>query len=88
MTRFTDVYEWGHRLAETPLGVPEKSPRGLWEARGWKEFVSHMQEHKRPIAAIMLENCRAKFGNYSKFGGFPFVPGADAAKAAANVRTS
>lgn len=62
MTRFTDVYEWGHRLAETSLGVPEKSPRGLWEAKGWKEFVSHMQEHKRPIAAIMLENCRARFG--------------------------
>ena len=62
ISRFTDILEWGYRLAETPVGVPEKSPRGLWEARGWKEFVAHMPEHKRAIAAIMLENCRSRFG--------------------------
>jgi len=62
ISRFTDVLEWGYRLAETPVGIPDKHPKGLWEARGWKEFVAHMPEHKRPIAAIMLENCRARFG--------------------------
>ena len=61
ISRFMDVLEWGYRLAETPLGIKEKS-RGLWEARGWKEFVEHMPEHKRPLAAIMLENCRSRFG--------------------------
>ena len=61
ISRFMDVLEWGYRLAETPLGIKEKS-RGLWEARGWKEFVEHMPEHKRPLAAIMLENCRTRFG--------------------------
>ena len=62
LNRFTETLEWGHRLAETPIGVPERHPRGLWEAKGWKEFVSHMPEHKRAIAAIMLENCRSRFG--------------------------
>jgi hypothetical protein len=62
ISRFTDVLEWGYRLAETPVGVPEKNSRGLWEARGWKELVAHMPEHKKPIAAIMLENCRSRFG--------------------------
>lgn len=66
ISRFTDVLEWGHRLAETPVGIDpsdrSKNPRGLWEARGWQEFVKHMPEHKRPIAAIMLENCRSRFG--------------------------
>ncbi len=62
MSRFTDVLEWGYRLAETPVGIPERSPRGLWEAKGWKEFVSHMPEHKRALTAIMLENCRSRFG--------------------------
>ncbi len=60
LSRFTDVLEWGHRLATTPVGLPEK--RGLWEARGWKELVEHMPEYKRPITAIMLENCRSRFG--------------------------
>lgn len=62
ISRFTDVLEWGHRLADTSVGVAEGNPRGLWEARGWKEFVGHMPEHKRALAAIMLENCRARFG--------------------------
>ena len=62
LNRFTETLEWGYRLAETPIGVPERHPRGLWEAKGWKEFVQHMPEHKRAIAAIMLENCRARFG--------------------------
>ena len=66
MTRFTDVLEWGHRLAETPLGVPERHPRGLWEAKGWKEFVQHMPEHKRAITAVMLENCRSRFGELNE----------------------
>ena len=61
ISRFMDVLEWGYRLAETPLGIKEKS-RGLWEARGWKEFVEHMPEYKRALAAIMLENCRSRFG--------------------------
>jgi hypothetical protein len=62
INRFTEIYEWGCRLADTPVGIPEKHPRGLWEAKGWKEFVQHMPEHKRPLAAIMLENCRNRFG--------------------------
>lgn len=62
ISRFTDVLEWGYRLAETPVGVPEKHPRGLWEARGWKELVAHMPESKKAVAAIMLENCRSRFG--------------------------
>ena len=61
-TRFTEILEWGARLAETPVGVTSKSSKGLWEAIGWKEFVSHMAPHKQPIAAIMLENCRNRFG--------------------------
>lgn len=62
LSRFTDVLEWGHRLADTPAGVAEGDPRGLWEAHGWKELVEHMPDHKRAITAIMLENCRAYFG--------------------------
>lgn len=63
ISRFMDVLEWGYRLADTPVGVTKKSnPKGLWEAKGWKEFVQHMPEHKRPLAAIMLENCRSRFG--------------------------
>jgi len=63
ISRFTEVLELGWRLAETPVGVPEgSSSKGLWESRGWKEFVQHMPEYKRPLAAIMLENCRARFG--------------------------
>lgn len=62
ISRFTDVLEWGHRLAETPVGIVEGNPRGLWEAKGWQEFVKNMPEHKRAITAVMLENCRARFG--------------------------
>lgn len=62
LSRFAETLEWGYRLAETPLGIPERNPRGLWEAKGWKEFVEHMPEHKRAITAIMLENCRSRFG--------------------------
>ena len=36
ISRFMDVLEWGHRHAETPLGITEKNSRGRWEARGWK----------------------------------------------------
>ena len=61
-TRFPEILEWGTRLAETPVGVTEKTPKGLWEAIGWKEFVSHMPAHKQAVAAIMLENCRNRFG--------------------------
>ncbi len=61
-TRFAEAYEWGTRLAETPVGIAENNPKGLWDARGWKEFVEHMPSEKQPIAAIMLENCRARFG--------------------------
>jgi Major capsid protein Gp23 len=59
---FTETLEWGQRLAETPIGVPKGQKGGLWEARGWKELVAHMPEHKRAQAAIMLENCRGEFG--------------------------
>lgn len=62
ITRFPEILEWGARLAETPVGVTSKTPKGLWEAIGWKELVQHMAPHKQPIAAIMLENCRARFG--------------------------
>ena len=62
VTRFTEIYEWGNHLANTDVGVAEGSEKGLWDARGWKQFVEKMPEYKRPIAAIMLENCRRKFG--------------------------
>jgi len=66
IARFTDVLEWGYRLAESSVGWTEKDkadhPRGLWEAKGWKELVEHMEPYKRPIAAIFLENCRQRFG--------------------------
>lgn len=61
-TRFTEIIEWGTRLAETPVRVTESTPRGLWDACGWKEFVEHMPAHKQATAAIMLENCRKRFG--------------------------
>ena len=66
MTRFTDVLEWGYRLAETPVGIAESDANGLWGAKGWKEFVSHMPEHKQAVAAIMLENCRSKWGRLNE----------------------
>jgi len=62
VSRFTDILEWGYRLAETDVGIAEGNPRGLWEAKGWKQFVAHMPEHKKAITAIMLENCRSMFG--------------------------
>lgn len=62
LSRFTDVIEWGTRLAETSVGVDSKTPKGLWESRGWKEFVQHMPKHKQAYAAVMLENCRNRFG--------------------------
>jgi hypothetical protein len=61
-TKFTEIIEWGVRLAETPVGITESDKNGLWNAVGWKEFVAHMPAHKQPLAAIMLENCRRKFG--------------------------
>lgn len=62
LSRFTDVIEWGTRLAETSVGIDSKAAKGLWEARGWKEFVGHMPKHKQAYAAVMLENCRSRFG--------------------------
>jgi len=62
IARFTETLEWGYKLAETPVGINDKNPKGLWESRGWKEFVQHMPEHKRAYTAIMLENCRSRFG--------------------------
>ncbi len=50
ISRFTDVLEWGHRLAETPVGVAEGNPRGLWEAKGWQEFVKNMDPVQREAA--------------------------------------
>lgn len=66
MTRFTDVLEWGHRLAETPLGVKDGDPNQLWKAAGWKEFVGHLPESKRATTAVMLENCRSRFGSMNE----------------------
>ena len=58
-----DVLEWGYRLAETDIGVDEKDPKGLWNAKGWKQFVEHIADpHRRAVTAIMLENCRSEFG--------------------------
>jgi hypothetical protein len=62
ISRFTEILEFGWHLAETPLGVPEGSSKGLWEARGWKEFVQHMPDYKKPVTAVLLENCRSYFG--------------------------
>jgi hypothetical protein len=59
---FAQVLEWGQRLAETDVGVAEGSYKNLWEAKGWKQYVGHMPEHKQATAAIMLENCRRMFG--------------------------
>jgi len=58
----TEIYEWGAHLAKTPVGVEENNPRGLWEAKGWKDLVEHMPAEKQPYAAILLENARRKFG--------------------------
>lgn len=66
IVRFADVLEWGYRLAESDIAVAENNPRGLWDAKGWKQMVEHMPEHKRAIAAIMLENCRRKFGSLAE----------------------
>jgi hypothetical protein len=60
---FPEILEWGYHLANTDVGVPEGSYKNLWEAKGWKQYVAHMPAHKQPTAAIMLENCRAKFGS-------------------------
>lgn len=61
--KYTEIYELGWELARTPIGIPENSTsRGLWEARGWKEFVDHMPDYKKPVVALLLENCRSKFG--------------------------
>lgn len=62
ITRFTETLEWGHALAKADVGVAENNPRGLWDAKGWKQFVEHMPEYKQAITAILLENCRARFG--------------------------
>lgn len=60
ITRYTEVLEWGHQLANRDIGA--KKARGLWEAEGWKQFVGHMPAHKQAYTAIMLENCRRRFG--------------------------
>jgi len=62
VTRFTETLEWGQRLAETSVGVAEGDSKGLWNAKGWKEFVEHMPAEKQAVTAILLENCRQKFG--------------------------
>lgn len=58
----TEVIEWGHHLANTSVGLEESNPRGLWEAKGWKEMVEHMSPEKQVYAAILMENARRKFG--------------------------
>jgi hypothetical protein len=64
--KFAEILEWGFHLANTPVGIKESADAGshklLWQAKGWKEFVSGMPEHKQATTAIMLENCRATFG--------------------------
>lgn len=67
MVKFPEILEWGYRLAKTPLGVAPGSYKNLWEAKGWQEFVSHLPEYKQACAAIMLENCRSKFGRLDEF---------------------
>jgi len=64
--RFAETLEYGYRLAETDVGIDKNTPGGLWAAKGWKQFVEHMPEHKRPIAALMLENCRKMWGSVSE----------------------
>jgi hypothetical protein len=64
-SKFSEIYEWGMILANTDVGVPEEGG-DLWNARGWKQFVEHMPEYKRPVAAILLENCRRKFGRMNE----------------------
>lgn len=65
-SRFMETLEWGYQLAQTPVGLTGKNANNLWEARGWKEFVQHMPEHKQAVAAIMLENCRKEFGRMNE----------------------
>jgi hypothetical protein len=65
--KFPEILEWGYRLAKTPLGVPAGSYKNLWEAKGWQEFVQHLPDYKQACAAIMLENCRTKFGRLDEF---------------------
>ena len=59
---FPEILEWGYHLSKTDVGVPEGSYKNLWNAKGWKQYVEHMPEHKQATAAILLENCRAKWG--------------------------
>lgn len=63
ISRFTETLEWGHALARTPTGLPAgASYRDLWNAKGWKELVENLPEHKQATTAILLENCRSMFG--------------------------
>lgn len=66
LPRFAETLELGYRLAETDVGIDKNTPGGLWAAKGWKQFVEHMPEHKRAIAALMLENCRKMWGSVSE----------------------
>jgi len=61
--KFAEILEWGYHLAKTPLGIAAGgNHKAIWEAKGWKEFVEGMPEHKQATTAIMLENCRKTFG--------------------------
>ena len=62
LARFTETLEWGYRLAETSCDVSKNTQGGLWASKGWKELVEHMPAHKQAYTALMLENCRRKFG--------------------------
>lgn len=66
VVRFAETLEWGYRLAESDCAVNKDTAGGLWAAKGWKQFVEHMPEGKRAVAAIMLENCRKEFGRLSE----------------------
>jgi hypothetical protein len=57
----SEALELGAALSIREAGIKD-NPRGLWEAKGWKELVGHMPEHKARYAAVMLENCRRKYG--------------------------
>jgi hypothetical protein len=64
IARFTETLEWGYHLASTPSGLSENAThRDFWNAKGWKEFVENMPAEKQAVTAILLENCRARFGS-------------------------
>ena len=64
VNQFAEILEWGDALAKADIGIAKGG--SLWEAKGWKQYVSHLPEYKQATTAIMLENCRDMFGRLNE----------------------